>query len=298
VDADGDIYVTVPRWRPNVPATLNKLEFSKADNQYRLSPYPSWDMQREGVDGDLQNCQSMTIDKSGIMWAIETGRRNFFSPVKSTWVDGTPGIWFIDMTTSEIVSRYYFPPEVASPSNSYVNDIVVDESRDVAYLTDAWDIGGLIVYNHKTGASRRYTGPSTMNDPAYVMIINGVNYGTSIFTTPSDGIAITADGAALLYGAVQGTTLYRMPTAPLRDFSSSQADLDAAADTIGTKEPSDGMLYLDGVLYYGSLPTSTYYALPISATSFPNMTTDAIPVEPELTNMRWVSSPSTLLFCI
>ena len=300
LDKDNNIYVTVPRWRPSIPGTLNKLVYSTEFGEYRLSPYPSWDMQEEGVDGDLQNCQSMAIDGSGFMWAIETGRRNFFAPLQSMWVDGTPGIWIIDMASSTVVQKYYFPAEVASPSSSFVNDIVIDESRDVAYLTDAWGEGGLIVYDRGQGSSRRYSGPSTKNDPSYTMIINGVDYGTSIFTTPSDGIAMTEGGEALLYGAVQGTTLYRMATELLRDFSSTQEQLDDAAETIGWKEPSDGMQYVQGKLYFGSLPSSTYYVLPINATSFPDTSTEAIPATPEPSNMRWVSvamCPLYVLMC-
>ena len=33
-----------------------------------LNPWPSWEMQEVGVEGDLQNCQSMTIDSQGRMW--------------------------------------------------------------------------------------------------------------------------------------------------------------------------------------------------------------------------------------
>ena len=44
VDKNGAIYVTVPRWKNDVPATLNMLN----QVNYTLQPYLSYSMQREG----------------------------------------------------------------------------------------------------------------------------------------------------------------------------------------------------------------------------------------------------------
>lgn len=246
-------------------------------------------MQVVGVNGNLQNCQSMIIDSKGLMYVIEVGRRNFYEPNPTKTVNGAPGVWIINTETGEIQSQYYFPPSIASPNNSFVNDIVLDEQKQIAYLTDAWGSGGLIVYNYGLGLSRRYSGPSTANDPNYVMIINGVNYGTNQFTTPIDGIAITDDCKAIFYCAVQNVYLYRIPTSILNDFTKTTDDITASVEVIpGTKEPSDGMMYLNGVLYYGSLPESTYYALKISSKSTPDIS-ESVGTWPDQVNMRWVN---------
>jgi len=289
VDKHENIYVTVPRWVDGVPATLNKLQ--KVGEEYLLSPYPSWDMQAVGVKDNLQNCQSMVIDSQGYMYVIEVGRRNFYDADPAKTVAGTPGVWIINTETSEIQSTYYFPPYVASPNNSFVNDIVVDEVNHVAYLTDAWGTGGLIIYKYKDGISRRYSGPSTAYNPDYVMIINGVNYGSNQFTTPIDGIALTDDLKAIFYCSVQDTYLYRIPTKILMDFTTTTDDITQSVTQIpGTKPPSDGIVYWDGVLYYGSLTESTYYAIKISSTSLPNLNTDSIPVWPDAVNLRWIDT--------
>lgn len=286
VDINGDIYVTVPRWRNGVPATLNKLDTTTNT----LTPFPSWDMQREGVSGDLQNVQSMTIDSSRRMWVIEVGRRNFFLTDKRKHTSGPAGLWCIDLNTNTVISKYYFPSDVVSYDNSFLNDIVIDETRNFAYLTDAWGDGAIITYDMVNQVSRRYSGPSTKNDPDYALVVNGVHYGKKIFTTPSDGIAMTSDAEAIFYCQVQGTTLYRLPTAVLRDFTTSSATIDAKVEVLGTKEPSDGMKYLNGVLYYGSLTTSTYYTLVVNATSLPNMEEDAVPIKPNVDTMQWLDT--------
>lgn len=216
----------------------------------------------------------------------------FFDSPTVPVVNGPAGIWMIDVATGAVLSEYYFPPEVVSYTESFVNDLVLDEAKQIAYLTDAWGDGALLVYKHLEQTSRRYTGPSTMSDPNYVMIINGVNYGNNFFTTPIDGIAITDDQEAIFYCNIQGTDLNRLSTAVLNDFTKTAEEITAAVEVVGTKEPSDGIMYWNGVLYFGSLPESTYYALPITATSVPNpsIATTAVPVWPEQVDFRWVDT--------
>ncbi|CAM9318358.1 unnamed protein product [Ectocarpus fasciculatus] len=291
VDSSQNVYVTVPRWREGVPATLNKLVLNTESDGYDLQPYPSWDMQAEDTLGALQNCQSMIIDSKNRMWVIEVGRKYFLSDSPGVTIENAPaGVWVIDMDTDTVISKYYFPDEVAPYNSSFVNDIVLDEVNEIAYLTDAGDEGALIVYDFNNGVSRRYVGESTGRDPSYVFTVNGENYGTDIFTTPVDGIAISGDAFFVYYCSVQGTYLYRLPTAVLRDFSATWGEIDAEVVNLGYKPPSDGMQMWGDLLYYGSLPESTYYALDTEAATMRNLTTAAVPVWPDATEMRWVDT--------
>jgi len=95
-------------------------------------------MQQEGKSGDLQNVQSMTIDSKRRMWVIEVGRRNFFEINPRSIVNQPAGIWIIDMLTHEVITKYYFPSDVVTYDNSFLNDVVVDDIKDIAYFTDAW----------------------------------------------------------------------------------------------------------------------------------------------------------------
>ena len=114
MDKNKNIYVSVPRWKSGVPATLNKLVLGLDNNatdtneKYLLEPFPSWEMQREGVQGDLQNVQSMTIDNNNIMWVIDVGRRNFFETgINSNPIDAPARGKIIGVMKSDIFTQIY-----------------------------------------------------------------------------------------------------------------------------------------------------------------------------------------------
>lgn len=90
---------------------------------------------------------------------------------------------------------------------------------------------------------------------------------------------------------VQGTSLYRLPTSILRNFSACSADIDSAVDYLGEKQPSDGMKYLNGELFWGSLPESTFYRMEVDATSTTTTKQAAIMATPiNQDTMEWVDT--------
>ena len=75
---NGETYVTVPRWFPGVPSTLNKVDKSTG----LLQPWPSCAWQEVGNPFALQYVQSMEIDSYGRMWIIDASITQLWA---ATW---------------------------------------------------------------------------------------------------------------------------------------------------------------------------------------------------------------------
>ena len=64
VDANGNFYLSVPRWAPGIPATVNKIEV--VDGEAKLYAYPSWVMNEIGNPEALQSVLGWDIDENNI----------------------------------------------------------------------------------------------------------------------------------------------------------------------------------------------------------------------------------------
>lgn len=260
-----DIYVTVPRWLPGVPSTLNKVKFLD-DKTAILSPFPDWASQDLSNQDGFKYIQSMEIDSQGRMWIIDVGRLNIVDKNTSSIKNGPAKITILDLNSLEIVKSLVLSDDIAPYNASFLNDIVLDEAKGFAYISDP--SGAVIIYDFNNNTAKRFTSPSMMNEKDVDFTINGIDYGTNTFTTAIDGIALSFTGDELFYCALQGLSLYSISTVYLRDFSLSNDDLQKYIKKIGRKmAPSDGMTTsrTQNILYFGGLTTNAVYKWDMSS---------------------------------
>ena len=289
VGYDGTIYVTVPRWRSGVPSTLNTVRF-ESDGSATLVPFPSWEFN----NNTLRNCQSMTIDPHNRMWIIEVGRENFYDPTNATLINAPAKVLVLNLNTNILEWTYEFPNSVVPYNNSFLNDIALDSEGGYAYFTDTWGDGGIVVYDFNNNASWSFSGVSTQREYNWDFIVNGYNYGNNgVGSSPSDGIALSADSAYLYYCPVQGIMLWKISTSVLKSQSVTQGDFENAAVHVGNKTgPSDGILIQYDNLIYGDQQNSALMQVNLKSSPF---TGSSVTLGVNENDYRWMDTFSNAL---
>ncbi|KAK3596779.1 hypothetical protein CHS0354_038781 [Potamilus streckersoni] len=255
-----NVYVTVPRWRMGVPATLNRVVMKRRENGSHipvLEPFPSWETNTLGDCRNLQYVQSMEIDhNTGWMWIIDPGRINLLPVDGSSPQNLCPAkLVIFDINLNRIVQSYTFPNEVVNRSSNFINDIVLDYvngKASFAYISDAFD-AKIVVYDHINNSSYAFHHSS---------MVGGTNFPVAGINV--DGIAITSDFSTVFYCALSSLVLYKVPTSTLR----TRGGFDRDVAEVGQKRGiTGGIVAGQRYLYYGLLFQDGVDRLPVDAPS-------------------------------
>eukprot|EP00753_Platysulcus_tardus_P018324 PLAT6824.1.p1 GENE.PLAT6824.1~~PLAT6824.1.p1 ORF type:complete len:501 (-),score=142.37 PLAT6824.1:56-1498(-) len=264
------IFVSVPRWNPGVPATLNKLvavpKSLASNGSHLLQPFPSWEANEVGKKDALQSVLGFQIDTCGRLWALDQGK-----VAGAAAKPGSIKLMVYDLTNDgKLIHHYAFPPRIASLSNSFLNDLQIDPQRRLVYITDSGipdsptqaPDGGLIVYNYEEDLSWRPLSAVRSTQPNFSLHlkINGdnVTFGGRPMMTGADGIALAPSGDWLYFCPLTSYHLYRVPTKMLHSPDTLAKTVNSSVELVGNKQTaSDGLaMDADGRLYITSLQGS------------------------------------------
>lgn len=155
------LFVTIPRWRDGIPATLTYINMDHSlTGSPELIPYPDW---RSNTAGDCANSLTtayrIKVDECGRLWVLDTGTVG----IGNTTTNPCPyAVNVFDLTTNTRIRRYELKPEDTNP-NTFIANIAVDIGKtcDDAYAYFSDELGyGLIAYSWELNKSWRFSAHS------------------------------------------------------------------------------------------------------------------------------------------
>ena len=244
LDQQGNYYVSVPRWAPGIPATVNIIQM--VHGKPMLRAYPNWEMNQIGDPTALQSVLGFEIDELNRAWFLDQGHIE-----GQPCIDGAQKLLCWDITANRLVDSIPIPDSIASYKASFLNDLMVDNRNGFVYIADSGIFsdpleGGLIVYNMRTREFRRvlHQHVSTQDEPDFwFRIADKPVWRDRPMRTGADGIALSADRKTLYWCPLTGRHLYCIDTALLQDFTTPDANVAAAVRDLGDKggTNTDGM---------------------------------------------------------
>ncbi|WP_395322674.1 L-dopachrome tautomerase-related protein [Variovorax sp. UC74_104] len=266
-DARGTAYVSTPRLvSAGAPATLSRLDTRAQTGPARLTAFPS--VQGNAVtaapEQSLRNVLGFHVDrKNGWLWALDMG----FVAGETEAPAGAQKVLVLDLKSGRTVKRIALDG-AADRKGSFLNDIVVDERRRVAYISDSGmrsapaNMVGLIVVDFASGKARRVLDKhsSLQIEPGVKVVSHGAEvWPGNPLLLGINGIALSPDGRTLYWTVTTGTRARAVPTAILRRADASDEQISAAiqdlgavgGNTDGIVTDAKGALYITDVTHNG-----------------------------------------------
>ncbi|KAH8325029.1 hypothetical protein KR074_002435 [Drosophila pseudoananassae] len=178
------IFVTVPRWKAGVAATLNYIDLNSTEKSPKLHPYPSWEANKLPIDVKPQDQKTpsggrldadkaqdagvqlknnstiistfrIQVDVCDRLWVLDTGLADILGSPKQI----TPNsILVFDLKTDTLLRRFTIPADQTKEDTFFAN-IIVDSDRSECQDSFAYipDLGayGVIVYSLRNDKSYR-----------------------------------------------------------------------------------------------------------------------------------------------
>ncbi len=250
ISKDNRIFTCYPYWSKDRKWSVVEISETGEATPFPDLFYNQWNPDQNGKDQFV--CpQALWVDKKNRLWVVDPANPQFEGTV-----EGAVKLTAIDLDDNKVEQTIFLPDDVAD-KNSYINDIRIDDKRQIAYLTNS-NQGAIIVVNLVTGGSWKFLDQhySTKSDSSYIFKPGGniwqdKNGRRQIH---SDGIALDPQNKYLYYKSLTDDKLYRIKTKNLRNYYIKEKNIHKKVEYLGHICTSDGMIFSEkGDLFLGDL---------------------------------------------
>lgn len=226
VSADGRVFATIH------PLGNPKLQLVEIKNKEAVA-YPSVTLQKNGsnaTDETIDSPLGIVFDKKNRLWIVDMGQNI-----------GKTRLWCFDIQKNKVIEKIALPQSIA-PKGSFIQDLVIDEKNNWAYLADIAN-PGIIAVNLSTKKASRFGNHASLQAEDKDMVIDGrlTYFGGQPARVAVDPITISADRETIFFGAMNGTTWYKVPARLFRENTDNKT-IATAIQVAGVKPISDGAL--------------------------------------------------------
>ncbi|EFN87184.1 protein yellow [Harpegnathos saltator] len=213
------IFVTVPRWKRGVLATVNSFSMDDSSPSPMLDPYPDFKTNNIHTPDGLVSIFRLRIDSCDRMWGLDTGVDDILGDSK---VVRPMRLIVIDLKTDEIIRKYTLKDTDVKP-DTFIADLAVDVppgqcDKAYAYMSDLSEYG-IVVYSWEKDDSWRINHHYFHFDPLNSDYnISGYNYQWSDGVFGLSLSPVRSDGYRTLYfHSMSGITEFSVSTDVLQD---------------------------------------------------------------------------------
>ena len=202
-----------------------------------VEPFPNeaWSSKPNSAGVGLHTVLGLRSDRNGVVWMLDRSPGEGRSGKIVGWD-----------SVNDRLHRVIYLPQPIIAENSFLNDLAVDLEHEAIYITDTAgeDNSALIVVDLDTGFARRVLEGDKSTRPEDIPIViddRTVTMGGEPAKIGVNPITIDPDNQWVYYGAMNGTSLYRIATTDLLDESLSSAALASKVQRYGDKPICDGI---------------------------------------------------------
>ncbi|WP_454802708.1 L-dopachrome tautomerase-related protein [Mucilaginibacter phyllosphaerae] len=191
------------------------------------------------------NVQDLFADFQNNLWVLDSAPGGGAAVIgDSKKKEGQFKLLKISLDDNKVQRIYTF--DDLPKDKSALNDMVIDNSRQLAYLSDP-GLHAIVVLDLQTGKSRvvLQDDKSTVVEPGLMLHLDGkdvVDNDGKPFVSNVNGIALTSDARWFYFRAINQTKLYRIATEYLANVTLSDADLSSKVELVAETGICHGMI--------------------------------------------------------